>query len=338
MKPSELRRGVFGREGLPPDISGVKLLSEIAEGSPFANRGYKPDNWKAYAEFRINHSMPVVAGPLVSGNYTAYHPGVLARSYESMMHQQMNLRHQVKSYAPKDIPRDRIVGAIIAVHYPQNAATHIPKTKEEAVPITALCAIFKQAEGVPKMMGDHLASRQEWSVSSEVVFQIDQVGLYLASDGSITPIMEASPEMWKGITRNPKTGGLRIGRLGGQPEGEQMVVAPGGIDGTIEYQGVGFTPGPAEREAAIDAIHAERLPDGLMAIAAEMVPLAMFPQGVRWLDAATNWISARVLTVHSEGRVTLDRVTREATDGNPILHVRLRNGQELLRSLKSVII
>lgn len=337
MNRRELLKNEIGREALPSGVTDVKLLSEIAEGSPFANRGYKPDNWKAYAEFRINHSMPVVAGPLVSGNYTTYHPAVLGRSYESMLHQQMNLNHRVKSYAPQEIARDRIVGAIVAVHYPQGVRT-VPKSKEDAIPITALCAIFKAAEGVPKMLGDHLSSRQEWSVSSECAFAISQIGLYLPSDGSLTPIMDATEEMWKGISRHPKTGGLRVGKVGGKDKGEQMIIAPGCEDSAIEYQGVGFTPNPAEREAVIDSVQAERLPDGLMAITAEAVPLAMFPRGVRWMDATATMQWARVLQVHGEGVVKLDRYRMEAKEGNPILHVRMRSGLELLRSLRSVIV
>jgi hypothetical protein len=326
-------------EGL--SVSDVKLLStEMAEASPFANAGFKADNWKAYIQFKLNHSMPVVAGPLASGNYTAYHPGVVGRSFQALLHQQMNFRHLVRSYNPKVIARDRIVGAVVGVSFPQHAAMQIPKTKEEALPITAVAAIFKQADGVPKMLGDHLASRQEWSVSMETVFPIAECGIYLASDGSITPLLDASDKMWAGISRGKY--GLRVGRVGGKENGEQMIVAPGCIDGSIEYQGVGFTPNPAEREAVIEEVHAERatmLADGVMAIAAEAVPLAMFPRGVRWLDAMNNLAVARVMAVHQEGEAKLGRDRRVATPENPVLHCRLRGtGQEVLRSLRSVLI
>jgi hypothetical protein len=323
------------------EISDVKLLStELAEASPFAQAGFKADNWKAYVQFKLNHSMPVVAGPLASGNFTAYHPGVLARSFQSLLHQQMNLRHLVRSYNPKVVAKDRIVGAVVGVSFPQQSAMQMPKTKDAALPITAVAAIFKQADGVPKMLGDHLASRQEWSVSMETVFPIAECGIYLASDGSITPLMEAPEKMWAGISRGKN--GIRVGRMGGKDHGEQMIVAPGGIGGSIEYQGVGFTPTPAEREAVIEEVHAERatlLAEGVMAIAAEAVPLAMFPRGVRWLDALNNLAVARVMAVHQEGEAKLGRDRRTATPENPVLHCRIRGtGQEVLRSLRSVLI
>lgn len=319
-------------------VSDVKLLSqETASSSAFASEGYEPDNWKGYIEFRLCHSMPVVAGPLASGNFTAYHPAVIARSYKSLLHQQMNLHHRIKSYNPKVIPRDRIVGAVVAVKFPEHAARQVPKSKEEAVPITALAAIFKQAEGVPKMLGDHLASRETWSVSLEMAFSIVECGIFLPSDGSLTPIMEAGEDIWRGISRKPG-GGLRVGKRGGKESGEQMVVAPGCTDGTIEYQGVGFTPTPAEWEAEIDSVRAEMRQDGMMAIAASMVPLAMFPRGVRWFDAASNLVFARVLQVHAEGEAKLGRDRREAKPGNPILHCRTKDGIEVLRSLRSVLV
>lgn len=336
MKRSELNATEIGRESVPLAVSDLSLFSkEDAESSPFANAGYKADNWKAYVQFKINHSMPVVAGPLVSGNFTAYHPAVIARSFQSLLHQQMNLRHLVKSYNPKGISRDRIVGAVVAVSYPQNAGLQMPKTKEEAVPITALAAVFKQAEGIPKLLGDHLASRQEWSVSIETVFAIAECGIYLPSNGSVTPIMQATEEMWAGISRGKS--GLRVGKLGGKENGEQMVIAPGAKENTIEYQGVGFTPTPAEWEAEIEAVHAQRLADGVMAVAAEAVPVAMFPRGVWWLDALNQRTLARVLEVHQEGEVKLARDRRTATPDNPILHCRTRAGIEVLRSLKSVL-
>lgn len=331
-----MKKPEIQRERLIAGMSNLQLLTrELAASGPFAQMGFddlEPDAHRAYFTFDVHHSTPVIAGPLVSGNYTTYHPAVLARSAGSLLHQQVNLRHQIKAYDPEKIRRDRIVGAIVGVHYPPHAAMTMPKTKEEAVPITAVATIFKQAEGVGKMLGDHLTSKQEQSISGEVAFQIPEIAVYLPSDGTFTPFPDLTAEMLKGIKRT--NGGIFAGKMGGRPNGEQMIVAPGGTEHDVGFQGMGLTPNPAEREAQITRVQAERRADGTMTLCAEARDLALFARGVTWM--AMDRTFALVKKVHSDGPVRLGHDVRTASREDPILHCVTYNGVQVLRRMSSV--
>ena len=332
-------------------ISDVQFWTperQAAADNPFAQLGFKPDNWKAYMDFKINHSMPVVAGPTMSGNYLAYHPAVIGRSYKGLLHQQLNILHSIKQYASeKDRPkkRDRIIGAIVAVYFPPQpmGGWKIPETAEEAPSIRALAVIFKQAEGTHRIIGSHQTSREVWNNSIEVIYPTAEMGVYIPSTREVIPVIDLPADMEnvilrvdeKGKPTKDKSGRLQIGKY----KGEQLAFAPGCVDGTIEYQGVGMTPNPAEREAEINQILASGIVEGeLMSVAASAHPLLMFKRGVLFSDAMGRRIKGIVKQVFTDGKAAVPQVpyAREATEENPVLHIVTAAGQNLLRSAQSV--
>lgn len=279
------------------EVSNVRMLAENAE-SPFSNLGYKPDAWKAYIEFEICHSLPVVAGPVQSGNYLGYLPQILADSHTSLLHQQVNLRHLIKAYDPENIARDRIVGCVVATWFPgrPTGGWTMPTDKASAPAIRACAVVFKLAEGVNQILGKHLASREKQSVSIETIATLDNLGLWVASKPDVvTPLMDAEGDLWKAVEKDKKTGMLRVKKM---PNGEQVVLIYG-VNKPVEFRGVGVTPKPAELEAEITAVFAERQEwDGgeLMAVAAERMPMVLEGQSVAFPATGRRGVIRKVST------------------------------------------
>ena len=107
MKDQILRTRIFSNLGVSLcanaiDIAGMKLV---------------PDDSKAYADFSIAHAFPVT-----TAYGTILHPGTVANSHRSMLHQVFNQPHLMRAYdtskAKTEIPRDHILGSIVAVEFP----------------------------------------------------------------------------------------------------------------------------------------------------------------------------------------------------------------------------
>lgn len=323
------------REVMDLEVHDLAVLGKDSnEMALLQQSGYQPDDWKAYIQFKANFSLPNIAGPLQSGNYTGYHPKVIANSYGSFLHQQVNIGHLVKSYAPKQISQDRIVGCIVGVQFPANNWDKIPDTKQAAPCVTFTAAIFKQAQGVSKILGNHLTSREVQAVSIEVVFSIAEAGIYIPSEKRLVAVADADEELWAAVTRD-KNGVIKFGKY----KGEQIVVCPGGINGRYAAQGVGLTPTPAERIAEIVDVKASRmeLADGMLALCAEHASMAMFQKGVKWRTPSGVTV-AKVLEVHTSGEVKVGLDRRTATPENPLLVTETQGRMKVLRSLQSVVV
>ena len=240
------------------DIAGVSLA---------------PDDTKAYLEFTIAHTWPAVT---VYG--TALHPGTVANSYSSMLHQVLNKGHLMKAYdVSKDrneIPRDHILGSIVAVEYPP-APLGGWRIGGAAPHIRAAAVVHKAAEGVPKILGEHLAGRHRWTVSMEVDYHVLESGFVIGQRAEATAGqerllaetsgaefgsqglgyvgMEAAPEELLGLydmERKQLRPAARWGRL-------PVVLLKGGVNGQVHFRGVGLVRYGAEREAEIGQVLAQ---------------------------------------------------------------------------------
>ena len=104
-------RGVSWRTATEPrpgtQIAGQNSI--VIDG-----RTFTPDPDTAYVEFRVAHAFPVT-----TEYRTGIHPQVVANSYRTMVNKVFNLAHIMRKYDPKNNPRDRILGSIVAVEFPQ---------------------------------------------------------------------------------------------------------------------------------------------------------------------------------------------------------------------------
>lgn len=289
-----------------------------------------PDNWSAYARIRFGKSLPMVAGPeSISGAVFGIHPAVLARSFNTILHKQMNLGHQLKSLGSK---RDRIVGCVLQCAFPEEpeGGWLVPDSVEEAPHITAYATLFKQAEGVSDMLGKHLGGKVKMAVSMEFTYYHDEVGIYDPVSGITYDRMDI-PASLKGFIAEDAKGRLLVRKNSRQPA---LVLALGGVTGRIWFSGVGYTDRPAESTAGIEHIAASKR-EGMMVCQVAEMPLFAPGMEVKWQGGLYG--RGRVSAVHLGGTHTLHSKTLTATAEEPVLLIKLPDGVSVLRRSSSVV-
>jgi hypothetical protein len=264
MQEQEMRSRLFAQAelcGAAVEIGGQRL---------------EPDQTKAYVEFKLAHSWP---SRTVYG--TSFHAGTVANSYVSMLHQVFNWGHKMRSYDTskerKDIPRDYMLGSIVAVEYPRMppGGWSMQVGKDAAgnlqVPgIRAAAVIHKQAEKVPQTLGEHLGGRHTWTVSLEVGYSLLQSGFLVgerakAKKAQETLMADTTPNdigaMGMGyvtVEEAPEellnTLDLKKRSIVSTWEGLPVTLLKGGINGQVHFQGVGMVRYGAEREAEIQTL------------------------------------------------------------------------------------
>jgi hypothetical protein len=312
--------------------------SAAQENDPFAKLGYAPDRWKAYMDFDIVHCAPAIIGPVQEGFYSTYLPKIAAASHSSLLHQQMNLNHLLKEYSKddKEISRDRIVGCVVATWFPDEpvGGWKIGDDAEQAPAIRARAVIFKLADGVNRIIGDHQASRNTQSVSIESITSIDNLGVYLPSRGvdkmAALVDLDKDPELMSALSLDP----LSLGKV----NGEQAVFVFG-IKEPVQFRGVGITPRPAEREAKIISFEAQkpRTSDGgtLIAMAADLIDQEILGRKVIFRSTGRTGI---IDQVWNEGEARLpDMAWRmKATAAEPVVKIKLPDGRPVLRRMSEL--
>lgn len=317
--------------------SDVGLTAGAAEDPGFAALGLKPDMFKAYVGFKICHTLPATLGPVQSGNILGFQAPSMAASHGSLLHQQLNLRHllRIDDGPGNPVTRDRIIGAIVATSFPKPMGGYKPG---ESHPITAHAVLFKVAEGVPKLLGEHLSGRETQSVSIETNTNFGNIGVHRPSTGELHPILEA-PREWQGAFEEVK--GKLMPHVG-EVKGEQLVVIYGMNGNPVDMRGVGVTPNPAERQAKIIGLTAEsdtrRFEDCTeetrFSISAEAEFGGLLGQKV-------GFKSGRAGTVYEialEGKVRVPGgVCMSAQRNDPVLKIRLPDGYTILRSFSQLM-
>lgn len=233
----------------------------------------RPDDSKAYVKFLISHGYPSV-----TAYTTALHPGTVAKSHGSMLHQVFNLSHLMRandsSPDKTDIPRDYILGAIVAVEL-ANPVTpaggwQITSDPAKSTAIRAAAVIHKNAERVPKILGEYLAGRKKWTVSMEVEYSLANSGFLVGQrgkakkqqaelmDGYSTPDMAACDLGFVPCIEAPdellETFDLKKRAVTKPWSGLPVTLMIGGINGEVHYSGVGLVSVGAEKEAEIERI------------------------------------------------------------------------------------
>jgi hypothetical protein len=300
-------------------------LRTIAANDPLW-KGLQPDSNKAYVGFRICKSLPYVSGPEMHGRYFGMHPQVLADSYLSLLHQQTNLRHLLKAYGANE---DRIVGTVVGVAFPEKRGSkwEIPGSEADAPMIDVVAVLHKKAAGVAKLLGDHQSNRLPQSVSIEAVSKT--VLIYNPGDGSFVTIQEAVGKYGDKVVYRDEEKGWQAGK---DADGHQLVFLQGGLDGKVDFEGVGYTPNPAEKAAHITEIRAE-LEDGWRVAA--MASMEWEPgMEVQWHPILSSDAGGgEIIEVITEGEhwVSGEKVAADAV--HPVLRVKVRGKKlEVLRT------
>lgn len=300
-------------------MEGEAEVSMLAANDPVFS-DLKADDSKAYVRFRICTAFPVVSGPEMHGRFFGFHPQVLVNSYRSLIDQQTNLGHMLKAYGAY---RDRIIGHVKGVqvgNIQRQTKQKIAETTELAQYLDVIAVIFKQAEGVKDLLGNHTSAKQKTSVSIEAGTVLKDLAVYDPRDKSIITLQQAQ-ELYPELLSMHKKNGLQIGRV----DGTQFAFAAGGEDGTIPFRGVGYTPNPAERHTAkiLDLKASEEADDFCFAA------MAVFDyeagQPVRWKPVIYGKDAGRgtIVSVITEGSVTRHGMTLSASESDPLLDIRI---------------
>lgn len=287
----------FTSEFISGDDSSLSLAA--ADGIELNGKTFTPDDTKGYLKFSLSHGFPVVTQMGMG-----IHPHVSSISFESLLHQNFNLEHQVKAYHPtkdgeRNRVRDRMVGSIVAVDFPRSRGSrHIIDADSPSKAITGVASFAKLAEGVDRVLGDHQSGKHKYTVSMEVRFafagsgfavarpQAGRMGEYkdpklnpdtprdiLQSGFEYVPFMEARPEI---LATFSKEKNKMVGKYQGRPTFLMM----GGLDTPVHYSGVGWVRYGAEPTAGIQQLVASR-------------EFAINPEPFRMLAAAFCSLAAR---------------------------------------------
>lgn len=259
----------------------------------FHGHEFVPDLTKGYFDFHMAHAFHIRPDGK-PGGITAYGTATTAKtlhnSYRSLLHQNINIGHRVKSYdaspEKKNIPRDYALGSVVAVEYPPEPDAGFPlqiSQNGEVPHIHGAGVIHKQWEKVDRVIGEHQSGRHKWSVSLEMKFPREGSGFLVHDRRKGTArqraaLDELKPVTWGGMSLNDLDMGYIVvescpddllkvynsaenrmkGRWGDLP----VTYLQGGLDGHNHFMGVGVVKYPAEREAEIGRILAHD-PDAL---------------------------------------------------------------------------
>ncbi len=249
---------VLSLEGQEVEIDGQKLT---------------PDEHKAYIEFSVGYGFGKARRGVNAYN-SATHPQVVSNSFKSMKHSVFNWEHKIKKYGRSD--RDYSLGTVVGVEHPAAPETgwQISNDAPEPPHIRAVAVIHKCLEKAPTFIGEHSGGRWKYSVSQECNHYLEEGGfvIYPKSEASLfdetmtagtrdaveaftpedfrkqglgyIPWMEASPDLKECYDKKK----LSVNKAF---QGRPVVLLKGGLNGTVEYWGVGVVRIPAEKEAEV---------------------------------------------------------------------------------------
>lgn len=236
-----------------------------ADGIDFKGEKFVPDATKAYFQFKMSHAFPV------STFYgTALHPAVIAKSYAGLRHQNVNLDHAMASYNndPKKDVRDHVVGSIVAVDFPTAPGGNwqVNNDISKAPGITGVAVVYKQAQGMAKMLGEHSANTHKRVVSMEVFYRPEDSGFAIDLAGkppefSFSPQdMLAAGHEYVPYDKAPKalinTFSKESERIVSKYKGRKTYMMMGGLSNPVHYAGLGVVKHGAEPPARITRLAA----------------------------------------------------------------------------------
>lgn len=155
---------------------------------------YEPDATKGYMECAFSHSWPVVTyyGECLS-------PETVARSSNSVMHQPVNREHRMRIHDPEHRIPDEVIGCVVGSETTHDRMRNglVPTSIDDAPGIRAVAAIFKQAHGVDKLLGQHQSGRSTFVVSMEVMYDREQSGFVMLSEDAGDEELKWTPASWR---------------------------------------------------------------------------------------------------------------------------------------------
>lgn len=267
----QLKKTIITREY---SRTGVEFAASSIPWPGNPGRQLTPDPTRAYCRFEICYAYPVRTAYGAS-----FHPGTLANSMDSMLHQVFNRSHKMKAYArpeDRDGVRDENFGSIVGVEF-ATAPLGGWKINSPGQPhYEAAAVMHKQVSFVPKLLGEHLGGRHKWAVSQECNYIMADSGFVIerddskASKGCREVMDQYTPDEFKAarLAYVPVMTGadslcpddlldcfsFEQNRVVRDWSGQRVSVLKGGVNGRVHFQGVGMVRYGAEKEAQIQTL------------------------------------------------------------------------------------
>ncbi len=311
--------------------SKVRMLAAGGESTPFGD--LQPDKFTAYGVAHFCHALPNFSQPdSASGYHSGFHPETLAKSHGRLLHKHINFNHKMKAYQTS--ATDNFAGAIVGVAYPETpeGGWQIGDSESDAPYITVLMALFKLAQGMPKLLGEMGAARQQWSVSVETETTRGESGIFVPSEKRVAALNEIDGA----VLLDPKSGKMVMGQVEGKPS----VFCFGGDGNPVLFPGLALTTNPAELTAGIETMRAESMDRDDLVVSRASAAASMFLPGipVKWKKILMGDSGGGIVKqVYFSGEHEKHRCRLTATEENPVLEIAL-NGKpvHVLRHADSV--
>ncbi len=248
------------------DAFEMQVETEVcAAGSvTVGGREFVSDGDTAYVVFSICHGFPVVF-PDRGG---AFHPATVAASWPTIINKVFNYCHEIRAYDKERIPKDRILGTVLAAEFPPEprGGWKVGRDRKSAPGIRAVAAVHKCADNVPQILGLHQSGRLQWQVSIEFDYAQNDSVFALPADNAegweYVRYVDAPPDLqalWGPRPRSKGAGKVILGDY----NGVRPVVLWGGIPGLtagrVNFHGVGLVQYGAEPENRIESVLASHL-------------------------------------------------------------------------------
>ncbi len=302
------------------DAEQEKLLALLGDYYP------EPNDHRGYIAFEICRALPSFIGPEMHGDIFGFHPRVLARSWPSLLYQQVNLEH--KLIANDTARYDRIVGTVIDVMI-SRAPTEdgewpfeVPTDVEAAPFLTVVAVVHKQAGGALTMLSGHASQRRPRNVSIEVSAFYRDGGVFVPQRHAVMEWEELDPEMAAAITQDPRSKRMRFGKY----RGEQLVYAMGGVQHAVDFSGVGVVDDGKQAERRAKVIEMRACQDGYARMAASQEVAFLPGMRVSW---GKQKYAGEILSVHPCG-MNRGGVAVAGSYEAPALIVRADSGREIV--------
>lgn len=245
-----------------------------------------PNQTRGYLEFFLAHAFPVV-----TAYRTGLHAGTVANSWESMWDQNFNYGHRIARYhkGTEDEGRirdDAIIGCVVGVEFPKTPESGWKLGSIEDAPgMRCVASLFKQAQRVDRILGEHMSGRHTWTVSMEVDYWLENSGVVLvparggdtgqsgSGTGQLAKLPKSEAELIEANTPEDfKAKGVGYLPLLQAPDDlikcfsakegmwtkpwfeYELVTLLGGLNGQVHFKGAGSVQYGAEPTAAIGQV------------------------------------------------------------------------------------
>lgn len=201
----------------------------------------------SYFPFRFCHSLPSV-----NGRGRAFTPATLQNSFASMNDQLIDWEHYLESNGTGK--NDRIIGHVKATRFEGPAKKkaagetassgklsnkEIAGITEKPFPAIGLGALFLRAKGVDQAIDNHVNGTQKWKTSMECGHLWKDAWLLYRDE--LIPLSDAELGMKDCIKADHVL----------PYRSHELAVCLGGLDGKVDFWGLGFTTNPADSNADI---------------------------------------------------------------------------------------